>query len=241
MDQNNIITQQQEMTAKINQMLAQSSDALMCGPNCQKNRQSDKLHQIYLDAQTNIVSAPAQLKQAEKNYYTFTDGDAGYNSVLDNQLTQQVNDLGYKMQHEFDDSVDNATSLNDTYNSLSTNYNHVLELYNDYVNENELLNNKIKLRGIDIITTDRKTYYETQNYDGLLSWYSIFRWIYFLLVVAYIVAMFLVSSSVSLVYKIVELILIIIYPLMLSYTIPEFYKLIDWIWMLYPKNIYKTL
>jgi hypothetical protein len=237
----NIITQQQEMTAKINQMLAQSADALMCGPDCQKNRQSEKLHQVYLDAQTNVVSAPAQLKQAEKNYYTFADGDAGYNSVLDKQLNQKADDMGSTMQQEFINNVGNVTSLNDTYDSLATNYDHVLELYNDYISENESLNNKIQARGIDIVTTDRKTYYETQNYDILLSWYNIFRWIYFMLVIIYIIAMFLVPSSFSLFYQVMKLIPIIIYPLALSYTIPKLYSIIEWLWMLYPKNIYKTL
>ena len=38
----NLTQHQLDMTSQINQMLAQSSDALMCGPDCQKktNRQA---------------------------------------------------------------------------------------------------------------------------------------------------------------------------------------------------------
>ena len=237
----NLTQHQLDVTSQINQMLAQSSDALMCGPDCQKKRQTDKLKQQYVDAQTNIKTAPSQLKQAEKNYYTFAEGDAVYNKVLDNELTQKADKIGETMQQNFNESVDNATTLNETYNSLYTNYQHVLELYNDYIDENDELNRKIMKHGSDIVTTDRKTYYETQNYETLVSWYRFFRWIYFILVVAFIIAIFLADSTSSLLRKIFMLILVIAYPLVITYVVTYAISIRDRIILLMPKNIYKSM
>ena len=105
----------------------------------------------------------------------------------------------------------------------------------------ETLNRKIMKHGSDIVTTDRKTYYETQNYETLVSWYRIFRWIYFILVVVFIIAIFLADSASSLLRKILMLILVIAYPLVITYVVTYAISIRDRVILLMPKNIYRSL
>jgi hypothetical protein len=80
---NNMLSKQQELTNKINEMLAQSHQSLMCGPGtaCEKIKKTEDLQQKYLAAQTNIQSASYQEQEAEKEFYTYTQGDAANKSM----------------------------------------------------------------------------------------------------------------------------------------------------------------
>jgi hypothetical protein len=66
-----LLQSQQLSQEKINELLEQSSQAIMCGPECQKAKVSEDLKQKYLDAETNMQTAPMQLDQSKKNYYVY--------------------------------------------------------------------------------------------------------------------------------------------------------------------------
>lgn len=51
---------------KLNSLISQASDTISCDANCQQQRKADQLKQKYLDAQTNLASAPNQLNTAQK-------------------------------------------------------------------------------------------------------------------------------------------------------------------------------
>ena len=64
-----LLQRQQISQDKINELLEKSSEAIMCGPSCQKLKVSEELKQKYLDAETNMQTAPIKLEQSKKNYY----------------------------------------------------------------------------------------------------------------------------------------------------------------------------
>ena len=70
-----LLEQQQQTTEKLTALLEESTAALSCGPTCQKLKTSDDLKQKYLNAQTNLQTAPIQLENSKKNYYVFTEGE----------------------------------------------------------------------------------------------------------------------------------------------------------------------
>jgi hypothetical protein len=70
---------------KFNTLISQASDAVLCNSECKKQRETDKLKQNYLNSQTNLASGPNQVQVAEKNYVTFTQGESGYNDLLDSR------------------------------------------------------------------------------------------------------------------------------------------------------------
>ena len=230
-----------DSTAQLNKLLAQSADALTCGPSCQKQKTADSLKSAYQAAQSNVMTAPAELGQAEKAYITYVDGTAGYNAIMSTAITTQADTVCANIQKEFNKQVEIATNLTTTYNSLYTNYAYVKELYHDYVNENSETHEYIGRLNSDVVTADRKTYYESQNYESLTKWYYIFRWIYIILLIAFFIGLFLAESDKSRMYKWTIFILLVLYPVVINYIIAYLLKTWSQLYTLLPKNIYKSL
>lgn len=61
-----LLQRQQISQDKINELLEKSSQAMLCGPTCQKLRVTDELKQKYLDAETNMQTAPLKLNKVRK-------------------------------------------------------------------------------------------------------------------------------------------------------------------------------
>lgn len=54
-----------------NDLINQANQLISCGPSCSQNQTTTQLKQNYLDAQTNMISAPQQLLTAQKIYYLY--------------------------------------------------------------------------------------------------------------------------------------------------------------------------
>ena len=240
---NNMLSKQQEMTNQINQLLAQSSQSLLCGPGteCDRTQKTENLQQKYLAAQTNIQSAPYQEEQAEKAYYTYTQGDAAYNAMKAKRLQETAEKKANEIQVSFNENSAKAIELNDTLSSLTKNYQHVTELYQTYVEENAILGQKIQSYRTDVVTSDRKTYYENQNYDIIKTWYSIWRWIYFILLIVFGVGIFLSKSGYSIWAKLGLFALFALYPYVIDYVVLYLLKAGANLGSIIPKNVYTTL
>ena len=240
---NNMLLKQQDLTNQINQMLAQSQQSLMCGPGteCERAKKTENLQQKYLAAQTNILSASYQEQEAEKAFYTYTQGDAAYNAMQSKKLNEDAEKKANELHSRFNENSTTATELNDTLSSLTTNFQHVTELYQDYLKENAILREKIKAYGNDVVTSDRKTYYETQNYDILKTWYFIWRWIYFVLLIVFGVGIFLSKSGYSVWSKLVFFALFALYPYFIDYVVLYLLKAGANLISLMPRNVYTTL
>jgi len=238
-----MLSKQQEMTNQINQLLAQSSQSLLCGPGteCERTKKSEDLQQKYLASQTNIQSAPYQEQEAEKAYYTYTQGDAAYNSMKSKKLQTTAEEKSNEIHRSFNDNLTKATELNDTLSTLTTNFQHVTELYQTYVEENVILGERLNVYRTDLVTSDRKTYYENQNYDILKTWYFILRWIYFILLVAFCIGIFLSKSGYSIWSKLGFFALFALYPYFIDYVVLYLLKFVASVIASLPKNVYTTL
>lgn len=235
------MTTQQQSTAQINQLIQQSTDALTCGPDCQKIRKTDQLRQGYLDAKANVETAPFKLQQAEQSYYTYAEGTAGYNKIRAAQATQQAATITSSAASTFQHGVATATDLTAEYDSLYTTYQNMYDLYEKYLEENAEMQMEVNTLNTDKITNNRKSFYESQGYDVLNSWYKLFKWIYIFLIVIYILGMFLSNSSYSFVARICILVALILYPLVINYIVIFVYSIMLRIYSLMPKNAYTTI
>ena len=236
----NILKKQQETTAQINALLAKSTEALTCGPDCQKMKTTQELEQKYLDSQTNMQTAPIQLEDARKNYYVYTKGDSAYNQMLEDDLTKKADRIGDVISSRFNEEVKKATILNTYYNSDLVNSKNTFELYNRYLKENKNAETIIQDSHGDVLTNDRKTYYETQEYDSLDWWYNFFIGAYYIFVISFAVGLILFPNKLSLLRKIGLLILFVIYPFIIDYIVTFLMKIINNITKLLPKNVYRT-
>lgn len=235
-------TQQTEKQLnQVNELIQMANQAIMCGPDCQNKKNVDELQQKYLNAQTNLATAPQQLTLAEKNYYVAFKGSAYYNDFLSKELQGKADLMGNSISSIFQQNIEHTKQLSNLYDTLDTNFKNMLEFVNKYVTSNENLNDKFTGVKQDIVTNDRKTYYEYEEYTMMKNWYYFFKWIYIILIVVFIVASFLIPNPYSLKYKFFLLALFILYPFVIDYIIIWVIHFFVRIYELLPTNIYTKL
>lgn len=232
---------QAAQNVKIQQLINQAQSALLCGPECQNLRNIEELKQKYINAQTNVIAAPDLLQQAQKNYFTASQGVAGYNDVIEAELTKKATTIGDTMQSEFDKNIENARSLTDTYQSLEDQTRYLIDLKNKYIQENEELNKEINNIFNDINTNNRKTYYQEQNMTRINGWYTLYNVIYIILLVLFLAFILLADSKYSFKFKAFIFVLFLIYPWFANFIVFRIIMFFQHIISLLPKNIYKDL
>jgi hypothetical protein len=238
----NITNQINEMVEQVNSTLAQSSQQLLCGPDCQAQQNRDNLRQIYLDAELNLQTAPTKLTVAEKNYLISTLGEAGYSDYMTTKLTVQSNQIGDKITSSFEKVVKNSGNLSNIYETLYNNYDYLEDLYENYRSINVDLKKDINTATGDVVTSDRKTYYETQNLTYLKNWYTIYKFIYIVIIIIFIIFLFVRRSEYSRVSRFFILIFFILYPIYITQSVFWIWEnVILRIWELLPSNIYKSI
>ena len=226
---------------QVNKLIATANQAITCGPACQEQKNIEELQKKYLNAQANVGTAPQQLVTAEKEYYTASKGAAYYSDFLRNQLQGKADILGNTLKTNFQKNIQLTTEYSKTYDSLSSNYQHILELFNGYVKSNESLKGEVNGVQKDIVTNDRKTYYEYEHLTGMKNWYYLFKWIYIILVFVFILGIFLVRNIYSLKYKIFLLVIFILYPYVIDFIVIYLIQLFLRLYSLLPTNIYTNL
>lgn len=226
---------------KINDLLEKSAQAIACGPSCQKQKVADTLKQKYEDAKVNVKNAPALLDQAEKQYYLYTEGSAAYGQMKESSLIDEANAIAVETTELFNNLVNAATNLNSTYNTSLVNSQHTIELLNNYEQENSNLKKKLGNKYSDVLTNDRKTYYEQNGISTLKDWYDLWWYIYYILVVVFILAIFLSHSTMTRITMLIVCILLIFYPYYIHPIVLKIWSTIKDVNALLPKNVYKNL
>jgi len=224
---------------KFNTLISQASDAVLCNSECRKQRETDKLKQNYLNSQTNLASAPNQVQVAQKNYVTFTEGPSGYNDLLDNQLQEKAQEIVNKFTEYFESDSKEITTQIDTYEGLLINFKNVAELYLNYKKENVQLIKDLKNETNDVLTNERKTYYEDQKIDGLKGfYYYILLGIYIICLIGFIIFSLMYPSQSSWIIKLATFIGFIVLPFFSTWILEKFIYLIYTLYELLPKNVY---
>ncbi len=177
-----LLDKQRITEQKINDLLEKTSQSMLCGPTCQKEKVTSQLKQKYLDAETNMLTAPIELEQSKKNYFVFKEGRTYYNNMKEDELQKSVNKISELLVDNFKDEISTAKTMNIYLNSSLINSENTKELLEKYLQQNELLKIKLRERHGDILTNDRKTYYEVEALDRLKLWYRFFWWIYYIVV-----------------------------------------------------------
>ena len=118
----------------------------------------------------------------------------------------------------------------------------------DLSNNLNLLENKI-----DIITdvnnnvtksisvNDRKSFYESQQYDYLVTWNKRLWYFYYFVAMILIFILFFSKNTLEFNYKIAGSVGLIIYPFTISYILIPVVFLFNFIYGLLPKNVYNSL
>ena len=119
------------------------------------------------------------------------------------------------------------------------NFKNVAELYLNYKKENVQLVKDLKNETNDVLTNERKTYYEDQKIDGLKGfYYYILLGIYIICLIGFIIFSLMYPSQSSFIKKIVSIIGFIALPFLSTWILEKFIYLIYTLYELLPKNVY---
>jgi len=239
--QTNILQQQQINQQKINSLLQQSAETLMCEPTCQKEKIKEELKQKYLDAETNLQTAPTKFEQTKKNFYTFSEGAPYYSNMQEQELTQKAEQIGIVLTETFNQEVSSAKTMNAYYNTALINSNYTAQLYDELKKQNVEIDKDLRNRQGDILTNDRKTYYETDALDSLKLWYKFWWYIYYILILVILLSMLLVQSMYSSMIKSVLFVLLAFYPYYIKFIMSKIIGLFTNVYSSLPTTVYTNL
>lgn len=232
---------QLQSTNKLQDLISMANQRLSCDQNCQKQKVAQQLKQNYLNSKTNLQTAPIEYQSNKKKYYTFIEGEAYYNDMQETELQNKSDDIAKALTALFDEQVTVTKTLNSYLNSVLINRKNSVDLYNSYKTDNEELLTELKNSKGDILTNDRKTYYESQEYENLQKWYNFFWWIYYVLVLVFLLGILLVQNNFSVIKKVIIFIMLILYPYIVDYIVSGIYKMYTNVKVYAPKNVYNNL
>jgi len=223
-----------------NLFLQEASENLTCNEECRKKRETEKLKQNYKNAKTNLVTAPYQVEVAEEKYVTFTEGTTAYNELLDKKLHKQASLISHAFKENFEEMTQKIKSQIETYVSIFINFKNVVDLYIKYKTENIKLERDLKDSTNDILTNERKTFYEDQQIDVLkFYYYYVLLIIYCICVICFFVFNFLFPSKSSWKVRLAAFIGLNILPFISQWILGGIIYILYEIYNLLPKNVYK--
>jgi len=226
--------------SNFNELVSQASDAILCNSDCQQMRKSEELKQKYVDARTNLASAPSQVYTAQKNYITFADGQPAYDEMRKEDLQQHAENISNEFSTKFKDEEKVINIQIDSYDGLLINFKNIFDLFRTYKKENKKLLFELKNETNDVLTNERKTFYEDQRIDGLkYYYYYILLCIYVICVICFVAFSFFYPSQSSFKTRMLVLIALVVLPFVSSWILGYIIYLIYTIYSLLPKNVYR--
>ena len=236
-----LLKKQQASTEKLTSLLEKSLNVLSCGPTCQKIKIGKELNQKYLNAQTNMQTAPVQLETTRKNYYVFTEGQAYYNNMLEEELKKKAEILAKLLADNFREEISNAKIMNSYYNTELTNSSYTKELYAIYLEKNKLVQGTIKIHHADVLTNDRNTYYETEALEELKNWHTFFWYSFYCFAMPLFAFTLFIKSSLHFIVRLVIVFVALMYPYFIDPMTRSVYNFFHSLWKKIPKNVYNDL
>jgi hypothetical protein len=216
-----------------------NSDGTICNSECRNNQQLSELKQAYETAKSNYSTAPHELELAKNKYYSLLEGSDKYSQRQQTDYNSKAEKIVSSMQEQFDKNYKEAVILLQTYSSSYINISNVMELLENYTKENIYLKKNTVEVSADIVTNDRKTYYEDQSINRLKIYHKWMTYVYIVLLIINLISLFFIPSTLSTSKKILILVIMIIYPFIIQPFLVIYTLIQKKIINLFP-NIYKT-
>jgi regulator of replication initiation timing len=225
---------------KFNSFLDAASKAISCDSNCQRNKTAEELKNKYINAESNLTLAQPQYQIAKQNYYTYVSGESAYNEMLEKELTEKADLLAQKFKDIYNLEKNKIMTQIESYDGLLINVGNIVELHKKYKMENDELTKQLKEETNDVLTNERKTYYEDQENDYLnLYYYYFLLVIYCIIVICFCFFSLIYPSTTNWKARVFLGLIFIVLPFISTWLLGMIIKLIYWLFSLLPKNVYK--
>jgi hypothetical protein len=149
--------------------------------------------------------------------------------LFSNETTQNFNKDAIKIQTQID-----------KYKVFFLNYENIVDLYEKYKRENKELFIELKDDTNDILTNERKTYYQDQEVDSLKFYYYYFLMsVYVICVISFGIFSLMYPSQSTTTAKIVIFLILIALPFISTFILGIIIYIIYELYNLLPKNAYR--
>ena len=241
MEEKNNLDNDTATLAKFNQMILKAQEVLNSTPSLEKEKNGNNLRQIYLDTTKNYLTGPEQIEQSFKNYFVFEKGEEAYNQEYQNILSKRAKIISHHFLESFKENVSNTLFILESYTSLLVNYQNVKDYYLNLYHDKPILTNELKNINADILTKNRKSYYEDQGMNTLKFYHNILFYGYLFLLLSFLLCILFVPS----IYSRGKLFILFLFMILYLFIGEPILAFIFWIgkkgWDLLPKNIYKSI
>jgi len=225
---------------KFNSFLNTATQAITCNSECQHNNKVKQLKEKYESARSNLDLAKPQYDLAKQKYYTYVNGQSGYNEMIEEELNKKAELVGEKFKENYRLEKEKIETQIKTYDGILINFRNIIDLYKQYKKENIKLFKELKEETNDVLTNERKTYYEDQQNDYLDLYYYYFLYvIYSIIVICYIIFSLIYPSAFNWKIRFFVGLIFIMLPFVSTWLLGMIIYLIYWLFGLLPKNVYK--
>ena len=238
----------QDLTMKnaedMNKLIQKANQSVFCGPgsDCFKNKESERLKKLYENKITNKQTAPEQLDNARKNYYTYAFGQPGYIEKETKILSKRADNIIAGKTNEHNRSLEQINLFIKSYDNAVRYKKNVLLYLSKVYHENTDLSQDIKDSIASLKTADRKVWYEDDQIKTTDQWVTVLKGLYWL-VFAVFVGLFLWNKMWNrekpFKYAYCVLLLILISWLYISdFILIKLLQLVQKLGTYLPKNVY---
>ena len=197
------------------------------------------LNNFDMDKFNTLINQVNTIIQTENN-----DNTQNYsnNEIQETELQVAVEGIADEIKTEFDNEASQVKTQIDTYRGLFVNLENVYDLYDKYKKRNVELFVELKDETNDVLTNERKTYYEDQGIDNLKFYYYYFLFtIYIVCIIMFGVFSLKYPSQYSIIARICIFIFLIVLPFISSFILGNFIYLLHETYNLLPKNVYNNV
>jgi hypothetical protein len=171
----------------INQTIQMINNKVMCGPECQKQKEIDDLKQKYVQAENNLNTAPSQYNTAKKNYLIASEGRSAYDAKQKAEFEKEAQLFINSQKKIRDEQNKQINTLNNDYNALIIYSQNMNDLLDVYITKNQRLKKEIDTYDTIIKTSERKTYYKTQSIEWFSTFQKLILYFYYISLLTFIV------------------------------------------------------
>jgi len=199
-------------TDKINQTIDMINQNIMCGPECQKQKEIDDLKAKYETAESNLKQAPNNLSVAKKNYYVAVDGPLAYQTKLKAEYQKEAQDFINNEKKQRDQQTKEVNTLISDYQAVVIYSQNMNDLLDVYITKNQRLKREIDTYDTIVKTSERKTFYKTQSLEWYQSLKKLILYFYYLTLIIYVLYIILYHREFKSIKSLIILLIITVIP-----------------------------
>jgi len=200
-----------------------------------------ELKAAYDKAKYNLSTAPSNVKTAKKAYIVAKDGELEYEQIIKQEAYQLAEEEVLKLIEEYFNILEMVYTQAEALEIAEEGIGYMDDILLQTISNNAVSEEYIEKSSNEIMTNDRKSYYEQDKYNNLKSWNRIWFWSYLFLWVIFSLSLFLTTneySHLSIISKVGLIISFIVYLFIAKYIVLMIISFIVFCITLFPKNVY---